>query len=616
MTLLDSIRPDIDKHDIVSFDIFDTALFRIGERHRTTAFLVQCKLHEHAIAWQYPKFVSNFLWVRHEAEAAARRERAKEEGDHEVTFDEIYDVVTEVAGVPLSIARQAQQIELEIETWQLRVNPEMHDVWQYARDQQKHIIFVSDMYHTQSTLTTWLENVGYKNAKVYVSSEYRQSKQEGSLFRAVSAQVPSSSIIHIGDNYKSDVESAQFNSWTAVHYQYQFPYATYTQNPSPEYGLLTGPLQGQTFDSEYEALGASTFGPLVAGFLLWIYYNTTSDSPLLFLSRDGYLLHTLASRYFTNRTLYYVDASRIAALSASLYSFDMPKVARYVLGKAGRAIGDLLRVYGLEQPEMYMHEITRAGFRSLSSMATEEHSEQITKLLLYLQQPLQQAALSTLQHAEKYFEPFLGKQITMIDLGWSGSVQKYLSQVLNARSTTYINGLYYQLWNFPNFHRTSLHDTYRAYLRDVHAPHTLSRALMSHGGVEILENVLSEPHGTVLRYDTDGPIREEFVHPQIDAIEQIHAGIEKYVESLFSLIRLSNASTLIMYPWNEPFERLVHFPTATEAELVGVLEHGDGIGDLESQATPLAPILSSYKEELENVYWTRGFILRNQVREE
>lgn len=601
---------DLTSYDIISFDVFDTAVFRISGSHHATFFLVRARLQsDETISFRYPAVAIGFVWMRREAEAAARRERAKEEGDSEVTFDEIYDVFAEVAGIPLAIARTIQKIELEIETSQLCVNPEIYSIWRQAYDAKRRIVFLSDMYHSSQQIALWLSSLGYRDPEVYVSCEHRKSKHVGNLFDVLN----SDSVCHIGDNYIADIEHAP-KTWTTFHYQYTFQHPQYVAISKPEGGLLSGPLRALGNLSPAAALGASVFGPLVLGFLLWVDASAPADVPLILFSRDGYVLQQLLLHMFPHRQSYYVDSSRIATLVPSLYSFEAQKIERYLAGKTGQTVQSLLQLYGLHNPSQYTDIVLDAGFRSMSSLVTRETMKQFTSVLARLQYEIQKSSVTYLRSAQQYLNKFdTLDRVIFIDLGWSGSMQGQLSQILNVTHPTDITGLYYQLWNLKDFKRHSVHDTYKSYLQDVSAPHSLNHALQ-HGGVEILETVLSEPTGTTLRYEDGLPVREEYVHPQARTIYEIQDGIKQYVDMMLPLLSKVDSSTLIMYMWNEPFARMVLFPTAEEAEMIGSFEHSDGIGQVAGREIALAPIvpLAQIESQKDNAYWTQGFILRNQ----
>ena len=125
MTLLQTIKPKIDEHSIISFDIFDTLLVRPYVRP-THLFVHVEKAYR----------CRGFAAERIDAE---RRARIRHKEMEDVTLDMIYE---EINGE----FRRMKQRELDWEEMVLRVNPELKQVYDYALTRGKKIVITSDMY--------------------------------------------------------------------------------------------------------------------------------------------------------------------------------------------------------------------------------------------------------------------------------------------------------------------------------------------------------------------------------------------------------------------------------------------------------------------------------------
>ena len=119
MTLLNEIKSQIDKHDIISFDIFDTLLLRPYVKPTDLFFHLE---HIEEIWW--------FRDNRIKAEQVARQIHSDKE---EITIDDIYNELTE----PFV---KLKDKELELERKTLFPNPEMKEVFNYAKNNNKKII--------------------------------------------------------------------------------------------------------------------------------------------------------------------------------------------------------------------------------------------------------------------------------------------------------------------------------------------------------------------------------------------------------------------------------------------------------------------------------------------
>ncbi len=183
-----NIISKVKKYDYVSFDIFDTLLKRkvshpsdvfalVGERYKNTEFKNK----------------------RIMAEKVARKHVSGEE----VTLEDIYK---ELGDEYEDYKRYELQTEIEL----LSANPPLYEVYQYCREQGKHIIITSDMYLPESFLNKILHKNGIEYERCFVSSEYGVQKITGNLFRKELEvlHISPSEIIHIGDSIRADAIGA------------------------------------------------------------------------------------------------------------------------------------------------------------------------------------------------------------------------------------------------------------------------------------------------------------------------------------------------------------------------------------------------------------------------
>lgn len=193
--------------DEVSFDIFDTLLFRRVEKPADVFSLVEQRLS-----------VPGFAQYRVECEWHARQEKHRKCGSWEVSFAEIYAQMTAYSTEQRT---QRQQVELTVEQEQLVANPVMKELAEGLTARGVRLIAISDMYLDGETLTRLLKGCGYPPfERVYSSSEEGVSKSEGALFRRVCEREhwQGKQIAHIGDNFHSDVMMGTAHVRKAIHY--------------------------------------------------------------------------------------------------------------------------------------------------------------------------------------------------------------------------------------------------------------------------------------------------------------------------------------------------------------------------------------------------------------
>ena len=183
---------------LVSFDIYDTAVFRKVKYPHDIFGLIQKKYDENA-EWTYN---CDFTYAREKAEIIARK-RAKN-NDGEVTLEEIYDNITFLSEQEKTLL---QSIERDIESKVAYCNPMFSTLYDEIIAQGLPVVFISDMYLSRSDIEKILRTcgiVGYK--KVYVSSEIKMNKKKGGLFDYMikDQNYSPSEVLNIGDKPLGD----------------------------------------------------------------------------------------------------------------------------------------------------------------------------------------------------------------------------------------------------------------------------------------------------------------------------------------------------------------------------------------------------------------------------
>lgn len=277
----------IDTHDIISFDIFDTLLLR--PYLRPTDLFVHLEKLNHLPGFEARR------------RAAERQANHKHRDGEEITLDEIY---AELSGKDVALKDQ----ELALERQTLQPNPELQTVFNYAKQRGKRIIIVSDMYLPADFLEQVLQEKGFCGfEKLYVSNGPRKQKGSGKLYHYVQQdlKVDPATILHMGDNRRSDVRRAKKAGWHALHYvaareQYFQKYPLWRkfweQYPSFDASVTLGLLVLQaaqgSFPAYFTKLGYKIGGPTAYGFARWIEQQAAQRQVdnLFFVARDGYTL--------------------------------------------------------------------------------------------------------------------------------------------------------------------------------------------------------------------------------------------------------------------------------------------------------------------------------------
>ncbi len=189
---------------VVSFDIFDTLLFRPVMQPTEIFGLIGAKLG-----------ISNFRDKRIAAEAEARKKSNLAFAWEDITFEEIYSEYGNMFDCTEDEIRAIMKEELAAEYQLLYPRKTAKFLFDTAIKAGKEIIIVSDMYLPYDFLKDCLYKNGYTGySNLYLSCLTRKSKGSGNMYKFVLGDmnkrgIMPNEIIHIGDNARSDIANAK-----------------------------------------------------------------------------------------------------------------------------------------------------------------------------------------------------------------------------------------------------------------------------------------------------------------------------------------------------------------------------------------------------------------------
>lgn len=416
-------------YDVISFDLFDTLIFRPFSAPGDLFFLMGEKLD-----------FLDFKRIRMEVEALARQKKFQKDGNYEVTLSDIWRLMEQETGIR---AEDGESLECQIEEALCYANPFMQRIFRELRKRNKTMMVVTDMYLPQACLDKILSGNGYEGIRrLYISSAYGQSKWDGSLYRRVLADIEDEfgqkvRVVHVGDNYHSDVKMAERNKITALQYvNTDMAASVYrAQDMSP---VIGGAYRGIVNHSLYSGLCSHSmeyeygfvYGGLFAvGYCRFIhdYVKDHGIDRVLFLSRDGDILRQVYTMLYPDEEARYVYWSRAAALklTADENRYDFFRRFLYHKVNQGKKIAEVLREMELEElvPDLPMEETT---------LLTSENVEPVKQYLL----THWEAVLSKYREQEaaagRYYAQMLSgcQKAAAVDIGWAGSGAMALRMLL------------------------------------------------------------------------------------------------------------------------------------------------------------------------------------------
>ncbi len=457
----------------VSFDVFDTLLARCIEppddiQRRVAALLAQ----------KIGDITPDAAFDARRAMEWALRSAALSDGlDHECHFDPLVEGwVARLAGHPdPALVEFVHSTERELESLALTAKPGARALLEWLRARGVRVIAVSDMYLSHDHLAALLESCGLGGLLdcLYVSSEFGLGKHSGRLHArvlelegAVLEGLTPAQVVHVGDNLVSDMRAPMQLGIRGIYLDERAErLRRRRQTLSAEMAALGGVWRGRRFfeivdfrmrhdadcqnacEDFFYHYGAHVLGPAFSAFLLGLMEKIEAIKPdkLFFLARDGYLFEKMYARW---RELQpgvenwpepvYVYASRRVVATASVAEGLSPEQAVVAFfNPKQQGLLSVLKTFGLPAADFAV--LARAhGFAELTEPL---HDWRDTRLLAFLAdervqariRPVGQAARDRLQ---RYFEQqgfFACERVALVDIGWSGTIQKFLRDSFGSR---------------------------------------------------------------------------------------------------------------------------------------------------------------------------------------
>ncbi len=403
-------------YDTISFDIFDTLIFRPFSEPTDLFYFIGEELG-----------IMNFKELRRQMEKKARNQCYEIKGHYEVTLEDIWNLLEHEIGISKT---KGMRVEIETEHQFCYANPFMQEVYKELQKKGKKIIIVSDMYLPRNVLQEILERNGYESyEKLYVSCEYAKSKWNGELYELVKQEY-SGKIIHVGDNRHSDVTMAKKKGIDTCYYpnvnQNSLQYRAYDMSSiigGAYRGIVNNYLyQGlHSYSMEYE-YGFIYGGLFVTGYCTFIhdYCKKHQIDKVLFLSRDGDVLKQAYKLLFPEEKVEYVYCSRRAVTKLMAREDKYDYFRRFLYHKVNQGIF-LENILKSMELEFLLMELPKS--LTPSTILTDKNIEEV-KLFLESNWSKILCAYEEEQKAAKlYYGEVLRdcEKVVAVDIGWAGS---------------------------------------------------------------------------------------------------------------------------------------------------------------------------------------------------
>jgi len=548
-----------DEVKVVSFDIFDTLLLRPVTHPQEVWRLVGKAAG-----------ISFFRDKRRIAEEHTRRTLHYPQED--CTLAEIYQTYSRLFSCPESEIKKLTKLEMDIERTLLYPRRAIQCIYHEIKRAGKEIILTSDMYLPSAFIIEVLEKNGYTGfAKLYLSEQEQINKNSGKLYGRVISDynlrgIAASQILHIGDNYQTDIKNAESAGLKTAYVKRTID--SCNENPHLEayhalshtqldnsfmLGLLINTLfddPGKDFDPDSRYNGEAkllgyTLAPFIISFLIWMVREAKRDGieQLVFVYRDGYLpqkIYEALKNYLSEFKIIELHLSR--AIRAAHYAkkpgglYDSLCQTTFI---ETMSVEDFIakRLFVREQKELdEVHSIFfRRGY--LSPQAPMGRVDDFAYFLHELEPYFIRNTNEHIELCNEYVMSTLdpAKNTGIFDIGYSGSVSRFLREHLDIRST------YYCMFSTPAIDLDTAHLN-RSFLKPYIANDmpTINAFQFINGSGErysilnlFMEDVLSEPLSSAAGLSRDGTrinVLRESSYKASNTMLLIQEGVLEYIQ--------------------------------------------------------------------------------------
>ena len=432
----------LNQYDVVTFDVFDTLITRSVLRPTDVFTLVEAAAKERGLTER-----------AYASDRCCAEQSANARHGEGVTHQQIYEFLKKDFGYSQTQCGQLMELELEMELQVVLPRRDVQELFFQIAATDKKIVLCSDMYLNSGVIRQLLVKCGYpENLDIWVSSEKGAAKYSGKLWEAFFETLPAGcKTIHIANDENTDYRILRKMGRDAIHIDSGLD----RFEKSPMYGylerfadqgaantLVLGKLINEAcfnaaFDDTPPDMNVVSVwgGAMFACFMDYL-VKMDDQSQLLFVTREGYLLKDMFERYSRclgmerEGTLFY--ASRAATVAATITSAEAIRDSmkkpefRGTLGEfaKSRLNYDLSQAQDICNLEISLPEQTNRVMQLLKPCFEEIISNGIRQNSAYM------------QYISQIRQP--GKPLTVVDVGYNGTIQYALSKILSEK----VGGLY------------------------------------------------------------------------------------------------------------------------------------------------------------------------------
>lgn len=420
----------ISSYSVVSFDLFDTLLKRDVSTPKDVFLQMECRLKSQ---------FSDFCELRVQAEKDARTRTAEEE----VTLEEIYCCIPNLTSQEKAVLMEE---EMRMEKSLITLSDELFSVYQMCVKQGKRVLLITDMYLPAEFLEELLHSLGIVDyERLYVSSDCKKTKRTGALYDFVQKEscIEKDDWIHIGDSVRADVLAPRKMGIHTIAIPVKLKRSDLSLSEVNEgnfslrtlYSFINNHISSK--ENEYFRFGFEYFGPILWGFAHWLndQAERNRDERLFFLSRDGYIMKRAFEICIPNPTveISYLEVSRRSLRVPLLWkNADFDSLLDMLPPSKRITMEAFFECVGLDIKQ-YSEVLSECGFseNSVFDRRTISQNENLKTLFQMIKMDMIANSKRDYSLLECYLmQEQLKGRFSVVDIGWAGSMQRYITQTL------------------------------------------------------------------------------------------------------------------------------------------------------------------------------------------
>lgn len=628
-----NLIPDNNQIKIISVDVFDTLIFRAVSQPKDLFLTVYEKASREGLIGKYIKS-GDFQRFRMDEEKKFYQQGMCP------TIEQIYKKLSEwVCKEPMRVL----EIELETEREFCYRNDDVYEELLNAYNAGKKLYIVSDMYLSKRHMEKLLKACEIDTAifsDILVSCDYGVSKKNGGLYDVLLSKCREkpNTICHVGDNYDSDVRSANERGLHSSYYPVKdFTDASlsmeslFNQNAVPEImsmrKLISYKIAASNMPEDVKKLqiyGAEILAPFYTSATEWLIDVLEQEKiqKVFFLMREGALFKKLfdnAQKFRENKIeaeLFYSSRNSLFLPGQKMIDENGMRCHLDGFKKEIVTVSGVFNLFAVEElyPDM-LKGLEDVRIRDLPKEKYDFLNKYMTgdEILAVVNHKIELSKKNCLKYIRNM--EIDSDSVAIVDLGYKGSAQTFLDGMCKNShlNILYIgkSGCYEKICEghrFAGYYSTCGHDEhYLDYVINAGAP---------------FEALLMRGDGCSVSYDECGkPVQtpvKNIPERQFEAVKNIHDGIFKYQELFLNVSRRNEVIKETVKKSNDLFRilgRSFLYPTVDEVGLLAPVLNEENFGTEVARDVYLADIKDENelpKGTIEGKrFWKMGILVYN-----